>query len=183
MLEPTPGEKAGIVLGFNPTRMAEFNAASQMTVQAEDSNKRATEQFQQQQAESALKGQFGSVKQAVLAKTSEDPSLDLAATIRGIAQSAESLTFPRDLRDSGSRARGPLLGLWNLPNSAPTEEAKTMFRARLERELGLNVDHSSQLMVARQLDRMRQANPKATLSELRAQLARAPRGTLSSFQE
>ncbi len=183
VLDPTPGEKVGLTLGFNPTRMAEFNAAQRMTAQMEESNKRAEEHFHQQQAEAALKGQFGSVKQAVLARKVDDPNFDAATAIRGIAQSAQDLTFPRDLRDAGSRARGPLLGLWNLPNSTPSEEAKTMFRARMERELGLVTDHSSSLMRARQLDQLRAANPKATMSELRAQLVRGQQGILLDSQE
>ena len=168
ILEPTTGEKAGLILGFNPKRLSDFNAAQRMSELSDKNSNREENDFRYQMAEEVQKGNIGSVKAAIKLRAQEKPDYDVETTIRGIARTIEELEFPRDLRREGSNSgRSKLLSMWNLERSQPTETARYQLRKQVEAQFGLMPTGTSELTVARLMDQLRQQNPGATRSELR----------------
>jgi hypothetical protein len=173
VLDPTFGEKAGIVLGFQPKRLSDFNAASRIAKQSEDVANRRMGQFHQKLAEDVLKGNFGSVRQTLLAQAQNNKSYNPADGVRAIAKAAEELTFPRDLRREGSletsQGRTRLLDVLNVkPSSQVSETERLNFRTQVEQRLGLPSRVSmSDAQTTNLMDQLRQQYPEATRVELR----------------
>lgn len=183
ILSPTPGEKLGAYLGFNPKRLSDFNAARRMAELNETVENRREGEFRQQLAEEVLKGNFGSVQAALKAKVGTQADYNLEAAVRGIAQTAEELTFPRDLRREGSSpTRSRLLQLWNLDNSQPSEVQRLQFRKQIEARFGLTGVSSRAFQQAQLMDQLRQQNPHASRSELRRLAERSVRQRASAVQ-
>ena len=173
----TPGEKAGVVMGFQPKRVSDFNAAQRMAKQSEEVDAKRKAQFREQMAEEVLKGNFGTVRSKLTAMSSADPNFNPVVEVRSIAQAAEGQTFPQDLRRSTSGdARSKLLSLWNLPASQPTEATRLQFRQKVEQQLGVAPTASGRAQVTAQLmDSLRLSNPSLTRAEL-TQLAQRQLG-------
>jgi hypothetical protein len=173
ILDPTFGEKAGIALGFQPKRLSDFNAASRIAKQSEDVANRRMGQFHQKLAEDVLKGNFGSVRQTLLAQAQNDKSYNPADGVRAVARAAEELTFPRDLRREGSlktsQGRTRLLDVLNVkPSSQVSETDRLNFRTQIEQRLGLPSRVSvSDAQTANLMDQLRQQYPEAPRVELR----------------
>ena len=72
-----------------------------MATQVDDNVKRREAQFHSSMANEVLKGNFGTVQQALRQKIRENKDYDPTNAVRAIATSAEELTFPRDLRREG----------------------------------------------------------------------------------
>jgi hypothetical protein len=179
---PTKGEVAGMALGFQPRRTTDFNTASRIAKQAQDNITRRSGEFHQQMGEQVLKGNFGNVRAELQKRMQEDKKFDVESAVRSIAQSAEDLTFPRDLRREGtisaSDVRARLLRTFNIPPSQADESTRLQFRQGVERRLGLQVSTGSDLRLAQVMDQLRQQSPEATRSDLRRQaerLLRSPR--------
>lgn len=172
---PTLGEKVGIVLGFQPKRLTDYNVASRIAQQADDNIKTREGQFHQQQAEEVLKGNFGSVRQVLQQRIREDKKYDPVQAVRAISSAAEELTFPRDLRREGtvraSDVRGQLLSTFNLPSTQPSETDRLRFRQNVQQRLGLNTTSPTDLQTAQLVDQLRAQNPTASRSELRQQVS------------
>lgn len=177
ILDPTPGEKLGAVLGFNPKRLSDFNAASRMSELNETVERRREGEFRHQLAEEVLKGNFGTVQAMLKTKKSQSPEYDLEQAVRGIARTAEELTFPRDLRREGSSPnRSKLLQLWNLPQGRQvTEVERLQFRKQIEAKFGLATASQASVKEAMIMDQLRQQNPMASRTELRRLAERALR--------
>lgn len=188
---PSPGEVLGITLGFQPKRLSDFNAADRMARLSQSNVSRAEQQFHQQQAEEVMKGNFGNVRQALLARAKENADYDPVTAVRSISSAAEQMTFPRDLRREGTTlATGPrerLLATFNLPPSQADEATRLQFRHQIEQRLGLATRSSRDLLTAQVVDQLRRQQPDATRADLRQQatrLLRAPRTrTLAEPQE
>lgn len=165
----TPGEKVGMVLGFNPKRLSDFNAAARMADLSDTNEKRATGEFNQQMAEEVMKGNFGSVKQTLLQKAQADKGYSPVDAVHAIARVAEELSFPRDLRREGiSNERSRLLSAFNLDSRQPPETLRLQFRNQIEQRLGLMVPPSMKdQAMAQAVDALRATHPLATRSELR----------------
>jgi hypothetical protein len=188
---PSLGEKAGIVLGFQPKRLSDYNAAQRMSTQADANVKRREGQFHQQQAEEVLKGNFGSVRQALQQRIREDKTYDPVNAVKAISGAAAELTFPRDLRNVGpagsADVRSKLLATFNLPATQPSETDRLRFRQGVEQRLGLPTTSATDLQMATVMDQLRRQNPLAARAELHQQATlllhgRRPR-TLSSPTE
>lgn len=171
LFKPTPGESLGIALGFQPKRLSDFNAASQIQDQTDKNNARYEGQFNMTQAQAALQGNFGTVRQNLLARVQADPNYDPVGAIKSIAQAATEQTFPRDLRNEGSLAtsdsRTQLLNALNIDPTSTSEVARFQFQQGIAQSLGLNQRDNSGLAMATYMDKLRQANPTATRSQLR----------------
>jgi hypothetical protein len=188
LFDPTPGEKIGIALGFNPKRLNDFNAAQRVVEQNRAVETRRNSQWVQSLAEDAVQGNFGTVRAALLAKSQSDKTFDPIEAVRAVARASEELTFPRDLRREGtqstSSSRNRLLASFRLNPSQPTEVARLQFRQQIENRLGLVGTPSRELVIAQLIDQGRVQNPNATRTELRRQaelaLRRAPVQALAS---
>lgn len=171
LFEPTGGEKLGMALGFNPTRLSNFNAASRIATQSEKVATQRESQFHEGLANEILRGNFGTVRSKLLQRANEDPSFDPVSSVRSIARAAEELTFPRDLRregtQSGSTARSRLLSSFNLSPTLPTESARLQFRQSVEQRLGVAPVRSGAFREAELMDQLRAIHPEATRLELR----------------
>jgi hypothetical protein len=171
---PTIGETVGIGLGFQPKRLSDYNAASRMAKQSDDNIKRREGDFHQQMAGEVLKGNFGTVRQALQQRSREDKTYDPREAVRSIAGAAEELTFPRDLRREGtvggSDVRDKLLATFNLPPvGQPSEVDRLNFRQNVQQRLGLVGSSPTDLSTATVIDQLRQQNPASSRAELRQQ--------------
>jgi hypothetical protein len=180
IFQPSLGETAGMVLGFQPKRLTDYNVASRLAKQAQDNTTRQEGQFHQQMAEEALKGNFGTVRSNLLQRTQEDKTYDWQSAARAVARATEELTFPRDLRREGtlrsSDVRSRLLSTFNLPPNAPNETQRLQFRSQIEQRLGLTATRPRDLQTAQVMDELRRRNPDAARAELRRQAALLLRG-------
>lgn len=172
LFTPTVGEQAGIALGFQPKRLTDFNTAGRIAEQNKIVSTRREGQFHQQQAEQVLAGNFGTVRQTLLERQLKEKDYNARDAVRSISQSAEELTFPRDLRREGTRSTGAernrLLSTFNLAPSEPSEVDRLNFRQGIQQRLGLPPPRGFQELRAAQLmDQLRKDNPQATRSELR----------------
>lgn len=168
IFDPTPGEMAGSLLGYNPKRLSDFNAAQRMAKLSETNASREKGQMTHQLAEEVLAGNLGNVRQKLRSLMQADTSFDPADAIRSIAREAEELQFPRDLRREGSApARSRLLGSFNLDMSQPQELLRLQFRQRIEREFGLSGSSNRETRLAILMDQLRAQAPEATRMELR----------------
>lgn len=167
---PTPGEHVGQLLGFQPKRLSDQNAAGRIAEQADRVSGQREGQFRQDLAKEALKGNFGTVRTALQQRLRADKSYNPQDAVRGIAQAAEDLQFPRDLRREGSKdGRSQLLNSYsNLNSGSPSEEARYAFRQGIEGRLGLPPKSGAGLALARLMDQLKLASPQATRVELRA---------------
>jgi hypothetical protein len=170
LFQPTVGESVGLALGFQPKRLSDYNAAARIAEQSQTVASRRVGQERQALAEEVLKGNFGSVRQTLLAKAQEDKSYNPAEEVRAIARASEELTFPRDLRREGSRStsseRERLLQSFNLPPNSTSEVARLQFRWQIQQRLGLPAGSKAELQRAQVIDQLRQQDPNATRSEL-----------------
>lgn len=175
VFDPSVGEQVGVALGFQPKRLSDFNAASRIAKQTEDVSRLRTGQFHQTLAEDILKGNFGSVRQALLSKAQADTNYDPVSGARAVAKAAEDLTFPRDLRREGSTStsavRSRLLGALNIPATNVSEVDRLNFRSGVERRLGVPSAQPSaqEQQIASLMDALRRRDPLATRVELRSQ--------------
>jgi hypothetical protein len=174
IFKPTAMETAGIALGFQPKRLSDFNAAQRITKQAEDNITRREAEFHQTNGQEVLKGNFGSVRNAILQRAREDKTFDVKNAVRGTAKAAEELTFPRDLRNEGTLAAGDartrLLSTFNLPQNQPSEMTRLQFRNQVERRLGLIPSISSKdLQTAQLVDELRKRYPNQSRAQLNRQ--------------
>ena len=190
LFTPTPGEVAGVALGFQPTRLQAFNTAQRIANQSQDLANRRQSQFYQEQATEALKGNIGTVRQAILARASQDKNFSPVAAVQGISKAAEDLSFPRDLRREGTAndqvARSRLLQTFNLQPNVGSEMDRLRFRTQLQQRLGLQTDTRHALRVAQMVDLLREKNPTASRVELVNQAERLLGGrerTLASPDE
>jgi hypothetical protein len=172
IFKPTTGETVGIALGFNPKRLSDFNAASKIVDQSQTVANRRSGQDHQRLAEESLKGNFGTVRQEILAHAQQDTSYDPRETVRAIARSAEELTFPRDLRREGtlstSKSRERLLSALNItPSASASEVDRLKFRQEIERRLGVVPTSNQELATAMLVDQLRSRFPDESRVELR----------------
>lgn len=172
LFQPTVGEQAGIALGFQPKRLTDFNVANRIAEQNQLVSTRREGRFHQQQAEEVKAGNFGSVRQTLLERAKSEPGYNPREAVRSIAQAAEELTFPRDLRREGtartSRDRSQLLSTFNLSSAEPSEVDRLNFRQGIQQRLGLPPQRgSSELRAAQMIDQLQKDNPSATRSQLR----------------
>jgi hypothetical protein len=171
ILSPSPGEATGIALGFQPKRLTDYNTADRLAEQSELLAKRRTGQENQQLAELALKGQFGTVRANLEERIRTDKSYNPVDVVRAVARAAEEMTFPKDLRREGSRkdidSRSKLLSSFSIDQSAGDEVRRLQFRRNIEARLGLNSTSQRELKVATLMDALRQQDPRATRASLR----------------
>lgn len=181
---PTPGEQLGIALGFNPKRLSDFNAASRMAQTADTLVRQENQEFIEDMTAQAMKGNFGTVRGYLISRAQQDETFDWKQAARDIALTAEAQTFPRDLRNEGTRAsakaREKLLSTFRLDNQAPNESARLQYRAEILKRLGVPADLSQEAQVAQLVDQLRAENPTATRAELRRAAERALRRTSPS---
>ena len=167
VLDPTGGEIAGMVLGFQPKRLADWNKTQRIALSAERMEDQRKRMLSQDLANQALKGKFGDIKQILREKVQEDPEFDWVAAARSAARAAVELQFPRDLRreGSGSEEYAKVLRMMNLNPALPSEVARKQFEMRVLQGMGVPIDRKS-LRKAQEMDAMRMQNPKMTRYEL-----------------
>lgn len=173
LADPSVGERLGLSLGFQPKRLSDQNAASRIATQATEVVNRQKNQENQDFAQEVLKGNFGNVRQQLIAKAQADKNYNPQDAVRAISRSAEEQTFPRDLRREGTvdtnKGKGQFLNSFSNLSSPPSEEARFLFRQQIEQKLGLPPTRGgSELEQARLVDRLRLAQPTASRSELQA---------------
>lgn len=172
LMTPTTGEAIGAALGFNPTRLTQFNAADRMAQQSQEQDTRSNGQLNQTLAQETLKGNFGSVRQILQQQVQQNPNYNATDAVRSIARAAEDLTFPKDLRQGGNvsngAARSRLLSSFSLAPSQASEVARLQFRQQIEQRLGLVENDKSSLVQAQVMDQLRGQRPDATRAELRS---------------
>lgn len=171
LLTPTPGERVGLALGFQPKRLSDLNTASRLAELQTTNLNRQSQQFHSQLAEEAMKGNFGTIRQTLLARAQSDKTYDPVSGVRSIARLAEDLTFPRDLRREGTRnqstEREKLLNTFSLGSTPePSEVQRVQFRQQLQSRLGLMTRDHQELRSAELLDELRQQHPTATRAQL-----------------
>ena len=167
VLDPTGGEIAGMVLGFQPTRLSDWNKTQRIALSAERMEDQRKRMFSQDLANQALKGRFGDIKQTLREKVQENPEFDWVSAARSAARAAVELQFPRDLRreGSGSEEYAKVLRMMNLDPALPSETARKQFEMRVLQGMGVPIDRKS-LRKAQEMDAMRMQNPKMTRYEL-----------------
>lgn len=176
IFKPTTGETVGLALGFNPKRLSDFNSASKIVDQSQTVANRRSGQEHQALAEEALKGNFGTVRQTLLAKAQSDNTYNPREGVRAIARAAEELTFPRDLRREGtlstSAARGKLLDALNItPSASASEVDRLKFRQGIEQHLGVVPSSNQELATAMLVDQLRSRYPDESRVQLRNRAA------------
>jgi hypothetical protein len=122
--QPTAGEKVGLALGFQPTRVSEFNKANRMKSRSEAIHRDEVARFNQTQASSLIeKGNWGDVKAELRAKLESGEYADMEAVKRSaeqISSSLVALTFPRDLRKTLSPKDAAIAKWFTLPLNRPS---------------------------------------------------------------
>lgn len=182
LFNPTVGEQAGIALGFQPKRLSDFNAADRMRQLTDQNSRNRESQFNAGQAEDVVKGNFGNVRQQLQGRMRDDKNYDAPSAVRAIAQNAEDLTFPRDLRREGTQRTGAdrsrLLSSFNLPAVAAVSEVDRLkFRQQVEQRLGLaQPQDRAAYSHAYLMDQLRRSNPDALRSELSSEADRVLHG-------
>ncbi len=174
LFSPTPGEILGRAVGFQPKRLSDQNAASRILQASEENLTRREAQARQELASFVLKGEFGTVRQTLLARAQSEPQFDAVSAARGVARAAEELSFPRDLRREGSSGlasqRGKLLNAFGVSPQDVSELARLQFRLGVEQRLGVPPSNQrAQLQLAGMMDQLKVQNPSATRIELRRQ--------------
>ncbi len=176
VLDPTPGEKLGAVLGFNPKRLSDFNVASRISALNDKVEGRREGEFRQQLGESVVKQlatgstDFRDVFATLKQRAQQEPGYDLENAVRGIAKAAEELTFPRDLRREGTGSnRNRLLDLWNIDPNKPTEVSRLLFRKQIEARFGLTGASKQALQMAQVVDQLQARNPGLSRAEAKSQ--------------
>jgi hypothetical protein len=167
VLDPTGGEMVGMALGFQPSRLTEWNTAQRVALGAEKMEAQRNKMFTQGLANQALEGKFGDIKQTLRQKVQEDPKYDWQAAARSAARAAVELQFPRDLRreGSGSEQYAKTLRMFNMNVNLPTEMQRKQFEAQVLQGLGVRMDQRT-LKRAQTVDALRAQNPRMTRYEL-----------------
>lgn len=164
----TPWESTGQLLGLQPKRVSDFNAAQAMKEKSEMVAAKDRGHFRLEVAEHVVNGDVAAARALLREKAISEPHFDVEAEVRRVAKMAEDMTFPRDLRDSSAAPSGKILALFNLDMTAPVETQRLMFRKRVEAMFGLrNPASQRELQEAQLIDRLRLQHPLATRSELR----------------
>lgn len=186
MLQPTPGEDVGLALGFQPKRLSDLNAVDKMASQSQQLETRRVGQQNQQLAEEALKGNFGTVRASLQASLAGDKNYNPVDAVRAIARSAEEMTFPKDLRREGNQAdmdsRKQLLSSFSIDPSSPSEVQRLAFRQGIEQRLGLTQRDPQEQVLAQTMDALRAQQPDATRAALRLTAEQTLRRTSPSRQ-
>ena len=167
VLDPTGGEMVGMALGFQPSRLTEWNTMQRVALGAEKMEAQRKKMFTQGLANQALEGKFGDIRQTLRQKMQEEPNFDAEAAARSAARAAVELQFPRDLRreGSGSEQYAKTLRMFNMNVNLPTEMQRKQFEARVLQGLGVRMDQRS-LKRAQTMDALRAQNPRLTRYEL-----------------
>lgn len=177
LFEATPGEMLGRAVGFNPKRLSDLNASQRILRQSEDVESRRSAQETQRLAELVQRGEFGTVRQTLLAKAQAEPQYNPVDKARAVAQAVEDLTFARDLRREGvardASQRNKLLDTFGITSPSVSEVQRLQFRLSVEQRLGVpQGDRRAELALAQAMDQLKAAQPSLTRVELR-QLAMA----------
>jgi hypothetical protein len=173
LFTPTPGEVLGQSIGFKSKRLSDTNAADRMLRASEDVAQRKNHQQSTQLAERALAGEFGTVRQTLLARGQSEQGYDPVGGARQVAQAAEALTFPRDLRREGtqqlSSSRNKLLSSFGITPGSVSEVDRLRFRSQIEARLGVPkaAGEKSELEQAQLMDQLAVKNPGLSRLELR----------------
>lgn len=179
IITPTPGESLGLTLGFQPKRVTDYDTADRLAQQEEHLAVVRTGQENQQMAELALKGQFGTIRSQIQQKLQTDKSSNPADVVRAIARAAEEMSFPKDLRREGSQkdmdSRKQLLSSFSLDPNGISEVDRLKFRQQIQQRLGLMSTDRTELLRAQLMDAMRAKDPTSTRSELGAAATNALR--------
>ena len=173
LFTPSPGEVLGQSIGFKSKRLTDANVADRMLRASEDVAQRKNHQESNQLAERALAGEFGTVRQTLLARGQAEQGFDPVAGARKVAHAAEALTFPRDLRREGtlplSGSRNKLLSAFGITPGSVSEVDRLRFRLQLEARLGVPkaAGQKSELEQAQLMDQLAVKNPGLSRLELR----------------
>ena len=138
----TPGEKVGMAMGFQPTRMSEFRKANRMSARSQSASDEEVKQFNAQQAaELVASGNFGDIKNRLRARAEErlktDPTYNIETQARQIVDVMESLAMPNDLRRKLSAKDAKIAKWFTLPLNQPDEMQRAQFKATALRNLGV----------------------------------------------
>lgn len=170
---PTVGEQIGQGLGFQPKRLSDQNAAARILKQTTDVQNQEQRQERQEMAQEVLKGNYGTVRQAILQKMQSDKNYNPEDAVKAIAQNVEDSTLPRDLRREGDvktagQRTGLLSSFSNLSSSGSVSEVQRLqLRQGVEQKLGLVRPQSGELKVAMLMDQLKQAQPDLTRVQLK----------------
>jgi len=182
LFTPTPGEVLGQSIGFKPKRLSDANAADRMLRASEDVAQRRDHQQSNQLAERVLAGEFGTVRQTLLSRAQSEQGYDPVSAARQVAQAAEALSFPRDLRREGtsrlSGQRNKLLTSFGITPSVAgigsqshtvSEVSRLQFRWQIEARLGVPkaAGQKSELEQAQLMDQLAVKHPGLSRLELR----------------
>jgi hypothetical protein len=162
----TPGEKVGAFLGFQPTRLAQWNTARRFAVNAEDLRNKEEQRFHTDLAQDLLKGNLEPVRMKLIAAQRDNPQgYNSVEGARKVVDAATELQFPRDLRREGGPEYGKVLRMYNVPMQEPSEVARVQFKENLLRRLGVAVKRSA-VKEAVAMDNLKAAHPDLSRYEL-----------------
>lgn len=167
----SPLEKGGIILGFNPKRLSDFNALDRIARLNQDNRQAEKNVWIQELADMVVKGNFGYVRNELTKRMQSDPEFKAQDAIKSISSTAEALTFPRDLRREGTKtdaeSRSLLLRNFGLVGQPSNEKTRILFRQKIEQQFGLISRDRSALTMAELMDQLLTANPTMTRAEAR----------------
>lgn len=167
----SPLEKGGIILGFNPKRLSDFNALDRIARLNQDNRQAEKNVWIQELADMVVKGNFGYVRNELTKRMQSDPEFKAQDAIKSISSTAEALTFPRDLRREGTKtdaeSRSLLLRNFGLVGQPSNEKTRILFRQKIEQQFGLISRDRSALVMAELMDQLLTANPTMTKAEAR----------------
>jgi hypothetical protein len=162
----TPGEKVGAFLGFQPTRLTQWNTARRFATNAEDLRNKEEQRFHTDLANDLLAGNLEPVRMKLIKRQRDNPeSYNSIEGARKVADAAAELQFPRDLRREGGPEYGKVLKMYNIPMQEPSEVARVQFKEDILRRMGVTVKRS-QVKEAVAADNLKAQHPELSRYEL-----------------
>jgi len=181
IITPTGGEMAGMVLGFNPKRLRDFNDSQRISSQAKKMEDEQTKRKNGELADNMANGRFDVVNQFLLEQKKKDPAFDLRKRAQTIVDQTTEIVLPRDLRRGGAGEEyAKALRIMHYKPSAemPTEMERQQLKMRLLMNLGVRPDPASSRTSVNKavlMDSLREQNPDASRYELQRMAERLQR--------
>ncbi len=180
VMDGTAWENLGSALGYTPLRLKEERQAARAKDRAEQALALDKFAFRQDMSARLAQNRVGEVRLALQKKMQADPLFDWKTEVRGIAETAEQLTFGRDLLRETNREATSALKPFAGVQRAPSEEARTLMKIEIERQLGLVTDSRQRIVTAKQVDAIRRRYPNMTVAEIKRRLRLANETPASS---
>lgn len=160
--DATPGEKFGMIIGFQPSEVRRMKDQDRIRRRTQDIDRRELQKFNARVAAMVEAGDFESAKMEMAKREQTDPFYDAAAGARFIAKEVEKRQLPKDPRRFGTRASAGSQSELNrlfATNAQGSELQRMQYRARIEQLLGAPGPGPRSFQHAAQLDMFMDENP------------------------